>query len=76
MSSRELYQDWERAAYNLVKAGYERQPERSPYAPVTFRQNEETVKLVRLTPESEWTVKVLEPLENREALFDSKGAML
>ena len=60
---RRLYLDWERAAEELWEKGYERQPCYNPNLPTLFTRNGETVFLVRLTPQAEWTVKVLEPLE-------------
>lgn len=61
-TNRQLYQDWELAATNLVKDGYERQPEYNPNIPTLFTKDGRTVFLVRETPQAEWTVKVLEPL--------------
>ena len=62
-TNRQLYRDWELAAANLVKAGYERQPEYNPNIPTLFNKDGQTVFLVRETPQAEWTVKVLEPLK-------------
>lgn len=62
-TNRQLYQDWELAAANLVKDGYERQPEYNPNIPTLFTKNGQIVFLVRLTPKAAWTVKVLKPLK-------------
>ena len=61
---RRLYDDWQCAARKLIESGYERQNWPNPRYPVTFRQNGQTVILVRLTPKAEWTTQVVEPLEN------------
>ena len=67
---RKLYADWQVKAKELIADGYKRQPDYNPNIPTTFTKDGQTVFLVRLTPQAEWTVKVKEPLENQEALFN------
>ena len=60
---RRLYEDWQRAAFNLRDQGYEQRNYQDSGVPTTFHLNGQAIILVRLTPKAKWTIKELEPLK-------------